>query len=344
MLSTYTRVLSRLKVRKSLEQYSAASLKRSLMKTSLYWTLLALPLAAALSSTARAEQYLVSGYFSNSVTRWNANGTAAGNLSGATLNGPQAVRLGPDGKLYVADENNHRILRYNATTGTYLDTFVTAGNGGLSGPTAMTWNANGELLVASFNGDNVLRYSATGAFLGSMFAPGTGGLNGPDVGMTVGPDGLLYVPSFWNGRVLRYNATTGAFVDTFVLGGGLQTPRQMLWRGNDLFVSDDFGSKVNRYSASTGAFLGTFVTAGSGGLNGASGMAWDGNGNLLVTSLGTNSVLRYSGASGAYLDTFLSGGSFNGPTWIMAVPEPGTMTAVATGLALAVASRRRRKG
>lgn len=315
------------------------------MKMSKWIALVACPLLAGLAPLANAQQFLVSGYFSNNVTRWNANGTPAGGLTGSALNGPQAVRMGADGKLYVADENNHRIARYNANTGAFIDTFVASGSGGLNGPTAMTWDANGNLLVASFNTDNVLKYSPTGTFLGQLFAPGLGALNGPDVGMTVGQDGLLYVPSFWNGRVNRYNASTGAFVDTFIAGGsgGMQTPRQLLWRGNELFVSDDFGNKVNRYNATTGAFLNTFVTAGSGGLNGACGMAFDANGNLLVTSLGTNSVLRYNGVTGAYMNQFLGpSAGIVGPTWITPVPEPATAVCVAAGLA-AVLRRRSTK-
>ncbi|MFO0892968.1 MAG: Calx-beta domain-containing protein [Isosphaeraceae bacterium] len=64
-----------------------------------------------------------------------------------------------------------------------------------------------------------------------------------------------------------------------------------------------------RYSGTTGAFLGTFVTAGSGGLSNPRSLTYGPDGNLYVSSSGSNAVLRYDGSTGASLGTFIPAGS-----------------------------------
>lgn len=310
------------------------------MKIQMRW--IALAALAALFQAATAEDYYVSGWMSDNSLRFNSAGIGNGSLSGSALNGPQAMRYGPDGLLYVADELNHRVAKFNAVTGAFVGNAFTPGLGGLQGPTGIAWDTNGNLLVCGFDNDAVYKYNSAGALLGTLVTPGLGGLNGPDVGMTVGPDGYLYVPSFWNGAVKRYNLTTGAFVDNFFIGGGLQTPRTILWRNGSAYVSDDFGDKVLKFDAATGAFQSVFVTANSGGLNGACGMMFNSAGELLVTSVNTDSVLRYNGTNGSFAGTLIGPGSgLDGPTFITAVPEPTTALALAVGGAFL--ARRRRK-
>lgn len=300
--------------------------------------------SAGIAASANASSYLISTYFGNQVRLHNNSGSFVQNLTGTSLSGPQAIAYGPDGKLYVADENHSSVHRYNPATMSYVDTFVTSGLGGLNGPTGLTFDNAGNLLVASFNTNSVLKYKVgTGQFLGTLVTTGLGGLSGPDVGMKVGPDGKLYVPSFWNHRILRYDATTGALIDTFITSGsgGLIEPRVMLWKGEHMYVSSDGGDKVLRYNKNTGAFVDTFVAPGAGGLNGAVGMIFDDNGNLLVTSAWNNRVLRFNGTTGAYMNDYIgAGGGLNGPTFIAAVPEPATLGAFAIGAAF-LAGRRK---
>ncbi|HXS30763.1 MAG TPA: hypothetical protein VN755_08010, partial [Steroidobacteraceae bacterium] len=45
-------------------------------------------------------------------------------ISGNGLNNGQGVTLGPDGSLYVASEAGKSVLRYDASTGAFLSTFL----------------------------------------------------------------------------------------------------------------------------------------------------------------------------------------------------------------------------
>ena len=111
-----------------------------------------------------------------------------------------------------------KILRYSATTGAFVDEFVSYRSGGLRVPANMTFGPDGNFYVTGWGSNNVLRYNGTtGAFIDSFAKTGpagTGALSGP-IGLAFGPDGNLYVASWSGNRIQRYNGTTGAFLGTF---------------------------------------------------------------------------------------------------------------------------------
>ncbi len=63
---------------------------------------------------------------------------------------------------------------------------------------------------------------------------------------------------------------------------------------------------VVRYNASTGAFVDVFVSAGSGGLDAPTGIAFGKDGSLLVSSYNTDSIKRYDATTGVYIDDFVT--------------------------------------
>src|SRR5262249_55761866 len=139
--------------------------------------------------------------------------------------------------------NTGRIVRFEGTTGRFIDEFVPAGSVGR--PSGLVFGPSVEdprkldLYVTSLLNDSISRFDgATGAYRGEFVASGSGGLDYP-FGLTFGPDGNLYVSSFAAGigyrAVLRYQGpsgrTPGAFIDTFVPpgSGGLITPNGLLF-------------------------------------------------------------------------------------------------------------------
>ena len=63
------------------------------------------------------------------------------------------------------------------------------------------------------------------------------------------------------------------------------------------------------YNGTTGAFVTAFVGAGSGGLALPIGLVFGPNGNLFVSSDGTDQVLEYNGTTGAFVTAFVGAGS-----------------------------------
>ncbi|HEY71239.1 MAG TPA: DUF11 domain-containing protein, partial [Anaerolineae bacterium] len=219
--------------------------------------------------------------------------------------------VGPDGNVYVSGWLSSNVVRYDPTTGAYIDEFVAAGSGGLTMATGMAFGPDGNLYVADANNRNVLRYNGTtGAFIDEFVTAGLGGLDEAE-GMTFGPDGNLYVSDYTSAAVFRYDGNTGAFIDVFVTSGsgGLANAEDLTFGPDgNLYVASDGGSRVLRYNGATGAFIDVFVTSGSGGLLYAMGVTFGPDGNLYVSSFGTDSVKRYNGTTGAYIDEYVTAG------------------------------------
>jgi len=76
-------------------------------------------------------------FTAGTVTTIAGNGTAGfsgdgGPATMASLNHPRDLELGPDGRLYVADTNNHRVRVIDLSTG-IITTFAGNGQAGFSG-------------------------------------------------------------------------------------------------------------------------------------------------------------------------------------------------------------------
>ena len=100
--------------------------------------------------------------------------------------------------LFVSSERTDEVLRYNGTTGAFIDVF--ASGGALRGPTGLVFGPDGNLYVSSRVTHDIKRYDGpTGAFI-DAFASG-GGLSLPQ-GLVFGPDGNLYVSSDDNSPIL----------------------------------------------------------------------------------------------------------------------------------------------
>ena len=193
----------------------------------------------------------------------------------AGLNDPTDLAFGPDGHLYIANDDNDTVFRFDGVTGASLGAFVAAGAGGLDRPSALTFAPGGDLLVAT-SGGSVLRYhGSTAASLGVFVATGSGGLNRPSR-MRFGPDGNLYLRSTIQPppntppsarQILRYAGTDGAFLGVFVPESASDPDDFAFGPDGDLYASSFEGGRVVlRYRGSDGAPLGVFVAAGSGGL------------------------------------------------------------------------------
>ncbi len=95
------------------------------------------------------------------------------------LTDPHAFTFGPDGRLYVASFGSHQVLRYNTTTGAFIDEFI-GPSSGLISPHGLTFGSDAHLYVTSWGTDEVLRYDGkTGAFIDIFVSANDGGLVNP---------------------------------------------------------------------------------------------------------------------------------------------------------------------
>jgi WD40 repeat protein len=300
-------------------------------------TLLRLPFLLALfallpaerADAACATRVLASGYFSNNVHVYDGcTGEFQRLLDGNNrIVGPQAVKIGPNGMLYVVSEENGRILRYHATTLDFIDVFVTPG--AAFGATGIAFGPDGDVYVCGYDEDSVRRYDGqTGQLKATVVAPRAAGLNGPDNGMTFGPDGRLYIPGYDSNSVVVYNPATGQTSGFIANGsGGLFHTRGILFESNgNVLVSSEGNGNILRYSPA-GAFIGIFAS----GLGNPTGMSFTPSGEIVLGASDTN-ISRVS-ATGQFLGVLNAGGSggLNGSTYAAVIPAPSSVDTAQVG-------------
>jgi sugar lactone lactonase YvrE len=181
----------------------------------------------ALSNGAAAEAVLGQANFTSGSP--NRGGAAAAN----TLNGPTGVFVDTGGRLWVADYNNHRVLRFNnastKSNGANADGVLGQANFTSSAPATSQSRMNypvgvfvdsgGRLWVADSDNHRVLRFDnaaskANGAnadgvlgqanFTSNTTATSKNRMDKP-VGVYLDPGGRLWVTEFNNNRLMRFN-------------------------------------------------------------------------------------------------------------------------------------------
>ncbi|MEM7473566.1 MAG: DUF4347 domain-containing protein [Planctomycetota bacterium] len=258
--------------------------------------------------TYHQNELLVTGEISSQVLRFApTTGDFAQQFAvGDGLSGHSAMRIGPDGLLYVGGGSDN-VLRYNPHTGAFVDVFVPAGSGGLDLVEGMAFGPDGNLYVTSRLTNQVLKYDGTtGASLG-VFVSGLNGVHG----IQFGPDGNLYVANRDDHTIERYDGQTGAFLNDFVTtnSGGLSGPVDLVFHQGSLFVTSNYNDRVLQYDGTTGNFIGTFVSTRSGGMDGPIGLTFGPDGHLYVGSYSGDNVLRFDGTTGAFLDEYVPAGT-----------------------------------
>lgn len=151
---------------------------------------------------------------------------------GGSLKRPYGITFGPDHNLYVSSFRSDEILRYNASTGAFIDIFAkgTGTANGLNGPNDLLFDNQGNLYVTTQGSvadgqgginyqfdSQVLRYSLSAPNQPTVFAQPT---PSPDslgfvslLGLALGPQGDLFVSDFAN-DIRRYDRSTGQLLDT----------------------------------------------------------------------------------------------------------------------------------
>ncbi len=234
------------------------------------------------------------------------------------LAGTRDIAFGPDGNLYVTDNVQSRVVRFNGTTGEFIDVFVTSRAGGLHTARGLAFGPDGDLYVASGESHEIMQYNgASGSYVRTFVTAGSGGLNAPQA-LTF-HDGYLYASSGPNqtASILRYDASSGEFVDAFVpagsagltvvVSGGLTFGPDVNGDGkSDLWASSGLSDEVLVFDGATGEYLQTAASPASGGLDGPAGLAFDPDNNLYVVGTQNRSILRYGLESQAAFTVSLS--------------------------------------
>lgn len=193
------------------------------------------------------------------------------------LDGPTAVAFDGAGNLYVASFNSDSVLKYSGVDGSFIEVFVTPGDGGLDGPdVGMTFGPDHNLYVPSFWNNQVMRYAlATGDSMGPYIEAADGVVRPRALVFRESVNELL-VAAEGGGRVRRHNATTGDYLGDFT--STIANPCGMAYGPDgNAYVSSSSLNLVRRADGTSGATIDNFVPSGLGGLNGATFVYFWGN-------------------------------------------------------------------
>jgi outer membrane protein assembly factor BamB len=152
-----------------------------------------------------------------------------GNSGPGTLNSPGALAFGPDGRLYVLDTGDNRVVSFD-TDGNYQSAFALADT---AASTALAIDSRGFLYTADGNGGAAVYNTATGQHVGSLRATsGTADTAGGHTLVAVDDQNHVYLYDQTTGlhvfdvTAVPEPATTGAVVAGFLLLGCLHRRRR----------------------------------------------------------------------------------------------------------------------
>jgi sugar lactone lactonase YvrE len=195
---------------------------------------------------------------------WSQAGVEPGSLQR-----PRGVAVAPDGSVYVADTNNHRIQHFDSS-GNLLHSWGT-----FSGSDA------GQAPVGTFN---------------------------EPWGVAVGPDGSVYVADTWNFRIQKFSAdgtflaAWGSFTDS---GSGYQLygPRAVAVDANGRVFVADTGNKRITYYDSDGQYLGEIGGPGFdyGQFDEPVGLAFGLDGRLYVADTWNRRIQVFQEIGGSFI-------------------------------------------
>ncbi|MBL9141443.1 MAG: hypothetical protein JNK53_06205 [Phycisphaerae bacterium] len=111
-----------------------------------------------------------------------------------------------------------------------------------------------------------------------------------------------------DGKVRRFHAITGVLAGASA-PSAVQAAKDVRITADGRILIASSGNHRIVELARDGSVVGDFVPAGSGGLSDPSAIEFGPDGNVYVTSRGTNAVLRYHGTTGAFLGAAVASGA-----------------------------------
>lgn len=302
----------------------------------LAWAVAAVALLAAAPAPCAASQILVVDFDAGALKAIDATGSTTASIAASGL---RYMATAPGGAIYASGTGLVRRYGYDGAAFSLVQSasapYVL--NGIAVGP-------DGHAYAGAYNSGQVDRFDpVTLADTGSVLS-GLGAYQGEMVAF--GPsDDYLYVSMRPSSSIAVYNVSS-PFAPSLVttLTSGLGSNPFSLAFGPDgaLYVGDVGDKTIRRWNGTTFASFATL--AGHAGSGEQPYSLLFANGELVVATVGSQSLYRFEAATGTYISSFALGFTpFGLAAYDVQVPEPAS-TALAAVAALAALRRRRPAG
>jgi tripartite motif-containing protein 71 len=221
-------------------------------------TLLSITIAFSLTLVAASpgEKYKF-------VAKWG------GEAPPGTLNLPGKVAVDADGNIFVADQGNNRIEKFDQTGKFLLQWGKLGSQGGeFSDPSSAAVDASGNVFVADYYNSRIQEFTNNGVFIKAWGGPGSraGEFELPN-DVAVDSNGNVFVADTSNNRIQKFT-NQGGFIALWGgqgSGNGQFNGPATLAVGADgyVFVGDGGNSRIQKFT-NGGRFVGAWGSAGTG--------------------------------------------------------------------------------
>ncbi len=238
---------------------------------------------------------------------------------GTGLNNPYNIAVGTN--IYVADSNNHRILKFSPQ-GDLIDIIGSWGSqeGQFQNPSGVALDTSGNIYVADTKNHRIQKFSPNGTFLAKWGSRGTGNLQfSSPSSLAVDVQGNIYISDTENHRIQKLSpdgtllaiwGSNGDGNGQFKYPEGIAVDLQ----GN-VYVADWDNNRIQKFDPN-GKFIKKWGTRSrdEGQFVYPRGVATDLNGNVYVADSGNNRIQKFD-ADGNLLQIFGTYGSGDGQLW-----------------------------
>jgi sugar lactone lactonase YvrE len=260
----------------------------------------------------------------------NVNG-GTGSGSNLYLNAPDGFFIDKAGNYYIADQENHRVVKVAANKSTYQ--IVAGGNGygsalnQLYGPASIFVDDDYNLFIADRTNNRIVKW-APGATTGVVVAGSSASLAGNALNRLNNPNGVfvdkagtIFIADKDNHRIVKWlkNANTGILVAGNGNPGGGATGLNSPWviwvdAVGNIYVGDKDNQRVQMFPPNSN--IGQTVAGGIGWgttpshITNPFGLFVDDYGNIFVSDHNNNRVLRFT--KGSLTGEVVAGGNGQG--------------------------------
>lgn len=245
------------------------------------------------------------------ITKWGSQGSGDGQFDL-----PREIAIDNSGNVYVVDEGNSRIQKFNSN-GTFITKWgsLGSGDGQFIIPAGITIDSSGNVYVVEFGNHRVQKFNSSGIFISKWGSNGSGDgqFNNPH-GVTVDSSGNVYVADWGNHRIQKFNSS-GTFITKWGSSGSgdgqFNYPEGVaVDSSGNVYVTDRH--RIQKFNSS-----GTFITkwgslgSGDGQFYYPFAIAIDNSGNVYVADYANHRIQKFN-SSGMFITKWGSEGTGDG--------------------------------